>query len=204
MTRPGDERRTQVLRTAVHVASVEGLEGLTLGRLATATAVPKSALQALFGTKERLQLAIVDHAADVFRRSVLTPSEDVADGLPRLRALMAAWIDYLVIFDGGCLFVAGASELDGRPGPARDAIVEAVVTGERLLLRHAVLAKRLGELPPESDPQQVVFELHAVLLKANHDRQLLGRADALDRARAAVARILPAGDQQEAAPRTSE
>ncbi|GAA1611475.1 TetR/AcrR family transcriptional regulator [Kribbella sancticallisti] len=179
-----------MLRTAVQLASVEGLEGLTLGRLATVSGVPKSALQALFGTKERLQLAIVAHAVDVFQREVLAPSEDSSGGLARLRAVMAAWIDYLVTFDGGCLFVASASELDGRPGQAREAIVEAVVAGEKLLLRQADLAVRLGELWDSADVEQVVFELHAVLLKANHDRQLLGRDDALNRARAAVDRIL--------------
>ncbi len=190
MTKPGDERRAAVLQTAMQAASVEGLEGLTLGRLAGATGVGKSALQALFGTKERLQLAIVAYAVDVFERDVLTASADAPDGLARLRALMSSWIDYLVTLDGGCLFVASASELDGRPGPARDAIVQAVDTGERLLLRQADLAKRLGELPEDPAPEQVAFELHAVLLKANHDRQLLGRDDALDRARAAVERIL--------------
>lgn len=190
MTQPGDERRTAVLQTAVHLASVEGLEGLTLGRLAAVSGVPKSALQALFGTKERLQLAIVAQAVDVFQRDVLTASEDAPDGLARLRVLMSAWIDYLLAFDGGCLFVASASELDSRPGPARDAIVNAVVTGEKLLLRQANLAMRLGELPEAADAEQVAFELHAMLLKANHDRQLLGRDDALDRARAAVERIL--------------
>jgi AcrR family transcriptional regulator len=190
MTKTGDVRRTAVLERAVHVASIEGLEGLTLGRLAEASDIGKSALQALFGTKERLQLAIVDYAVDVFQRDVLTASEDVPDGLARLSALLLLWIDYLVTFDGGCLFVASASELDGRPGPARDAIVEAVITGETLLLRQAGLARRLGELPENLDPKQVAFELHAVLLKANHDRQLLGRDDALDRARAAVQRIL--------------
>ncbi len=190
MTKPGDDRRTAVLQTAVHVASVEGLEGLTLGRLAGATGMGKSALQALFGTKERLQLAIVAYAVEVFHSDVLSASADAPDGVDRLRALMSSWIDYLVTFDGGCLFVASASELDGRPGPARDAIVEAVVTGERLLLHQARLARRLGELPGSLDPEQVVFELHAVLLKANHDRQLLGRDEAFDRARAAVERIL--------------
>jgi len=186
----GDERRTAVLQTAVHLASVEGLEGLTLGRLASVSGVPKSALQALFGTKERLQLAIVAHAVKVFQRDVLITSEAAPDGLARLRALMSAWIDYLLTFDGGCLFIASASELDGRPGPARDAITNAVVTGENLLLRQANLAMRLGELPAAVDAEQVAYELHAILLKANHDRQLLCRDDALDRARAAAERIL--------------
>ncbi|UYM06342.1 TetR/AcrR family transcriptional regulator [Solicola gregarius] len=191
MTKLGDERRTGVLRTAVHAASIEGLEGLTLGRLAVVSGVPKSALQALFGTKESLQLAIVAYAVDIFQHEVLTPSADVPDGLARLRVVMESWIDYLIIFDGGCLFVASASELDGRPGPTRDAITDAVVSGESLLVRQTDLAQRLGELPTEPDPEQVAFELHAVLLKANHDRQLLARDDALNRARTALDRILP-------------
>jgi AcrR family transcriptional regulator len=179
-----------VLERAVHVASVEGLEGLTLGRLAGATGMQKSALQSLFGTKEQLQLAIVARAVEVFERDVLQAAETEADGLPRVRRLMDAWIDYLQTFEGGCLFVAGASELDGRPGPVRDAIVDAVDTGQRLLVRQLGLARRLGELPADTDIGQAVYELHAVLLKANHDRQLLASEDALDRARRAVTRIL--------------
>jgi hypothetical protein len=92
-------------------------EGLTLGRLAEALRTSKSGIQTLFGTKQELQLSIVAAASQVFERDVLLAAEQQPAGLPRLRALMSLWIDYLETFEGGCLFVAAASELDGRSGP---------------------------------------------------------------------------------------
>jgi AcrR family transcriptional regulator len=191
MTRPGDDRRAAVLDRAVHLASVEGLEGLTLGRLAAELDTSKSGLQTLFGTKQDLQLAIVAAARQVFEQAVLRPAEAVDDGLPRLRALLDGWIDYLDTFEGGCFFTAAASEFDGRPGPVRDAIADLANDGHDVLRRQAKLACRLGELPADTDVEQLVFELHAVTLQANLEHQLLGRPDAYERARRAIARLLP-------------
>ncbi|MFQ6395644.1 TetR/AcrR family transcriptional regulator [Nocardia sp. KC 131] len=190
MTRTGDARRTAIVDRAMHVASVEGLEGLTLGRLAEVLRTSKSGIQTLFGTKQELQLSIVAAASRVFERDVLLPAEQQPAGLPRLRALMSLWIDYLETFEGGCLFVAAASELDGRSGPVRDAVADAVARADALLQRDVELARRLRELPSDTDVEQLVFELHAMVLQANHDRQLLGRKDALTRARNAVDHLL--------------
>lgn len=190
MTKSGDARRNTVLDQATHVASVEGLTGLSFGRLAEQTLVPKSALQTLFGTKQELQLAIIKTAVEVFLRTVLMPAEQHPEGLPRLRALMSAWVDYLQEFEGGCIFASGASELDGHPGPVRDALADAVYAGEALITRDINLAIRLGELPPDTDAEQLTFELHAMILQANHNRQLLARSDALQRARVAIERRL--------------
>ncbi|WP_069162697.1 TetR/AcrR family transcriptional regulator [Nocardia altamirensis] len=190
MSRSGDARRSLVLDRAVHVASSTGLEGLSLGGLAEALQTSKSGIQTLFGTKQDLQLAIVEAAVGVFDRHVRQPAQSATDGLPRLRALLSGWFDYLEIFEGGCLFVAAASELDGRTGPVRDAIARAVENGYALLRREAELARRLGELPPDTDIEQLVFELHALLLQANHDRQLFGRGDAITRGCRAAERLL--------------
>jgi len=200
VTRTGDARRTAILDRAMHVASVEGIEGLSLGRLAEALGTSKSGIQTLFGTKQELQLSIVAAASQVFERDVLLPAERRPAGLPRLRALMSAWIDYLETFEGGCVFVAAASELDGRPGPVRDAVAGAVARADALVRRDIDLARRLGELPPDTDVDQLVFELHAMVLQANHDRQLLARTEALTRARTAVDRLLgvePRSDHSE-------
>lgn len=187
----------------MHVASIEGIEGLTLGRLAEVLHTSKSGIQTLFGTKQELQLSIVAAASHVFECDVLLPAERQQAGLPRLRALMSYWIDYLEIFEGGCLFVAAASELDGRPGPVRDAVAVAVARADALLRREVELARRLRELPSDTDVEQLTFELHAMVLQANHDRQLLGRKDALTRARNAVDRLLGVEQQTcDAAPPT--
>ena len=191
VTKVGDARRASVLDSAVQLASIDGLEGLTLGCLAGATGVTKSALQTLFGTKEDLQLKIVSRAIEVFHQDVLLVAEAEPLGLPQARKLVDAWLDYLQTFNGGCFFVAAASELDGRPGPLRDAVADAIHAGQERLHRQVELAVRLGELPAETDAAQLVFELHALLLKANHDLQLDERSDALDRARTAAHHILP-------------
>ena len=174
----------------MHIASVEGVEGLTLGRLAEALSTSKSGIQTLFGTKQELQLSIIAAASRVFERDVSLPAERQPAGLARLRVLMSLWIDYLETFEGGCIFVAAASELDGRSGPVRDAVAAAVARADALLRRDVELAVRLRELPSDADAEQLVFELHAMVLQANHDRQLLGRKDALTRARHAVNRML--------------
>lgn len=193
MTKSGDTRRASVLDRATHVASMDGLNGLSFGSLSGQTQVPKSALQTLFGTKQDLQLEIIKTAAEVFLRTVLVPAEQHPEGMPRLRALMLAWVDYLKEFEGGCIFAAGASELDAHPGPVRDALAEAVNAAEVLVLRDIRLAIRLGELPPDTDAEQLVFELHAIILQANHDYQLLNRPEALTRARVAIDRLLGSG-----------
>jgi AcrR family transcriptional regulator len=190
MTRVGDARREAVVERSIDVASVDGFEGLSFGRVAEATGMNRSALQTLFGTKEALQLAVLEGAVRVWQERVLRPAEVQPDGVAQLRALLEAWIDYLPTFAGGCPFVAAASELDGRPGPVRDALVRAVEAGRHMIRRQAALAIRLGELPAQADADQVAYELHAVLLKANHDRQLLGDTGAPVHARTAVRRLL--------------
>lgn len=187
----GNKKREQVLREAMHVASREGLNGLSLGRLAETTGWSKSSLQSLFGTKEALQLAIIESAVRVWQKEVLEPASKEADGLPRLRVLAARWIDYLETFEGGCLFISGAAELDATTGMARDAIANASKNGQDLLRREAKLAVRLGELPINTDVEQLVFQLHALLLKANHDRQLFGTHEALVTAHHLLASLLP-------------
>lgn len=195
MTKAGDERRAAVVEQAIDVASVDGFDGLTFGSLATATGVGKPALQTLFGTKETLQLAVLEAATRVWQDRVLRRSGSQPDGLPQLRALVNAWIDYLPTFRGGCPFIAGAGELDGHPGSVRDALADAVRRGEDLVRRQTALAIRLGELAAGTDPDQVAYELHAVLLKANHDLQLFGDPSALDRARSAVGGVIARYEQ---------
>ncbi|MEV4109817.1 hypothetical protein [Nonomuraea sp. NPDC049695] len=108
------------------------------------------------------------------------------DGLPRVRALADAWIDYLGTFDGGCFFCTVAPEFDGRDGPVRDAIIEVALSGSDVLVKQIRLACRLGELRPDIDVEQLLFEFHGAVLQANYARRLLNQADAYDRARRAI------------------
>lgn len=185
-TRPGDQRRRAVLERATQLASVEGLERISLGELAGALGMSKSGVQGLFGTKLELQLAVVAAATDVFTRRVLQTAESADDGLARARALLDAWIDYLDDFEGGCFFLAAASEYDSRPGPIRDAIAQVASTGYDILRKQLRLAVRLGEIDANTDLEQLIFEVHGAVLQANYARRLLGQADAYDRARHAI------------------
>lgn len=191
MTKAGDAKRSSVLADATNLASAEGLTGLSFGLLSERTHVSKSTLQTLFGTKEDLQLAIVSAAVDVFTEAVLYPAESARIGLPRLRTLMMNWLDYLCAFDGGCIFISAASELDGRPGPVREALVRAILAYDKVMTQNIELAVRLGELPPDTDSAQLTFELRALVTQANQDIQLLSSPHALPSARAAVDRLLP-------------
>src|SRR5207237_8228651 len=118
----GDRTRRQILDAAVDIASVEGLEGLSIGALASKLRMSKSGLFAAFGSKEELQVAAVDHAASIFVEQVVRRGLAAPRGLPRLRALCDAWLDYArrQVFRGGCFFAAASSEFDGRPGPVRE------------------------------------------------------------------------------------
>lgn len=185
-TRPGDARRRSILERAVNLATIEGLEGITMGKLAAELGISKSGVQGLFGSKQDLQLEIVAVAHEVFAQRVIRAAEHTDDGLPRIRAMLDAWIDYLDTFEGGCFFCAVAPEFDDREGPVRDAIINVALEGADVLLKQIRLACRLGELAPETDAEQLVFEFHGAVIQANYARRLLGQPDAYERARRAI------------------
>jgi AcrR family transcriptional regulator len=166
----GRRTRESILATAVNLASVEGLEGLTIGRLATELDMSKSGLFAHFGSKEELQLATIAAAADIFREAVITPAREAERGLPRLRALLDGKIAYLRgdVFRGGCFFDAVRVEYDSRPpGPVRDEIAQQLTAWDRLVANRVRAAQAEGHLDPAADPEQVAFELDALLGAAN-------------------------------------
>jgi AcrR family transcriptional regulator len=188
--------RAAILDRSVAIASMEGLEGLTIGRLATELGMSKSGVLGHFGTKEALQLAVLDRAGEIFRAEVWEPALPAAPGLVRLRVLCEAWISYLErqVFPGGCFFVAAAHEFDGRPGAVRDAVESRFEAWRGRLGKEAGRAVDAGELPAGTDPEQVVFELLGVVMALNHAIQLHGDERAAARARRAVeSRLMPAG-----------
>jgi AcrR family transcriptional regulator len=188
----GGGTRDAILARAVELASVEGLEGLTIGRLATELELSKSGLFRHFGSKQELQLATVERATALFRREVLEPAAAAEPGLARLRALIDGYLGYLEreVLPGGCFLTAAGAEFDGRPGPVRDAIAASSLDWGRELQRQAELARDRGELPADVDPAQLVFELGAYTTRANAAYQLHGDRDAFDRARVAIERSL--------------
>jgi AcrR family transcriptional regulator len=180
--------RSAIIGRAVDVSSAEGLEGLTIGRLASDLEMSKAGVLGHFGSKEALQLATLETAIDVFRREVWEPAGGVEPGLPRLRAICENWISYLKreVFPGGCFMTSASCEFDGRPGPVREAIAEALGLWYRVLeaeARHAIAA---GDLPQGSDPKAIALQLNALAMAANQKLQLFGDRSALRVAREAM------------------
>jgi AcrR family transcriptional regulator len=189
---PGSGTRDAILRRAVEIASLEGLEGLTIGRLATEFEMSKSGIFRHFGSKQTLQLATLERAMELFRHEVLEPATAAEPGLDRLRALLANYLRYLEhdVLPGGCFLTAAGAEFDGRPGPVRDAIAASSREWARELERQAKLARDRGELPVDVEPAQLVFELGAYATRANALYQLYGDRRAFRRARTAMTKSL--------------
>jgi AcrR family transcriptional regulator len=181
----GAQTRAAILDRAIDFASVEGLEGLTIGRLATELEMSKSGLFAHFGSKQELQLATVRAAAEHFREAVIEPALATPEGAPRLRAMAGAYIDRLDgdTYSGGCFWGATSAEYDDRPGPVRDAIAAALDTWLAELERQARIAG-------VSDPAGLAFELYAVVMGANSRFRLSGDRGAFEHARTIIDRLL--------------
>jgi AcrR family transcriptional regulator len=177
---------------AVEVASVMGLEGLTIGVLADRLEMSKSGLIGRFGSKLELQLAVLDVAIDIFRHQVYDPACSAPEGLQRLRAICDAWIDYLADppFSGGCFLTTASVEFDARPGPLNDAVKGVMCRWLSVLEREAKIAIANGELAAGSDPKDIAFTLNALAVGANCHFQLHRDPVALQRARRAMALIL--------------
>jgi AcrR family transcriptional regulator len=183
-----------VLDHAVQEASVTGLDALSFGTLATSAPVNKSAIAGLFGSKEKLQLAAVERATEIYRDHVVVPARSAPRGLPRLWALVLAWTEYsrTRVFRGGCFFRTVEVEFDMREGAVRDAVVAAQRSWESYVEHQVRTAVDAGELSPGTEPEQVEFEINALLNAAN-DRSLLYGDDAVYRRTEAAVRALLVG-----------
>ncbi|MGZ3497554.1 MAG: TetR/AcrR family transcriptional regulator [Vulcanimicrobiaceae bacterium] len=170
----GEKSRALVLRRSMHMASVEGVEGLTMGRLAAQAAVSKGNLVALFGTKEALQLATLDAAAEVFRAKVVAPVRTLASPLKQFSALCEAWFEYVEagIFPGGCFVYATANEYRARPGPLRDRAKHYYDLWRDYLIEKFRRAQARGEAYSDVPAESFVFEIMAYQQAANTAIQL--------------------------------
>ena len=189
-----EQTRRDILAQAIDLASVEGLGGLTIGRLADAISMSKSGLFAHFGSKEELQLAVVESAREVFAREVLEGAGEVEGGLARLARLALAWLRYVEkgLFRGGCFFAAVSAEVDDRPGRVRDRVVDLTRSWMEALEVEAEAALAAGQVGEDLDPAQLAFEIHAFVQEANWAFQLHGDAAAFRRAGRAIDRALRA------------
>jgi AcrR family transcriptional regulator len=186
--------RTAILERSVDLASLEGLEGLTIGRLATDLQMSKGGVLGHFGTKEELQLAALGAAREVYRREIWERAQAAAPGRPRLLAIADAWLSYLGrdVFPGGCFVAAASCEFDDRPGRVHDAIVAMHTEWMAVLAREARIAIKNGELPRATDPEDIAFGLNAIAMGVNQSRRLLADATAPERGWRAMRALLGA------------
>jgi AcrR family transcriptional regulator len=168
------DTRAEVLDVAVRRASVEGLEGLTIGRLADELTMSKSGLFGLFGSKEELQVATFERAVEEFTRDVWAPAADRQPGLPRLLALVDRWLGYhrRRVLPGGCFVTTATVEFDARPGPLREAVARARRRMHAVLETDIRTAVAAGELPAGTNPADVAFALYAIASAASQAIQL--------------------------------
>jgi AcrR family transcriptional regulator len=206
--RKGDQTRAAIVDAALAMASLEGLEGLTIGTLADRMQMSKSGVFAHFGSREDLQLAVLKEYVRRFVDEVLRPAVRKPRGLPRLEAILERWVAFLAReLTRGCIMIAGAFEYDDRPGPQRDAMVNIIAGWQAELLRAIRQAVDEGHLRRGVNAPQMAFEIYGLMLAMHQDARLLRSSDSARRARVGLrrliddARVVPA--KPKAQPRSS-
>jgi AcrR family transcriptional regulator len=194
----GERSRRAILDAAAQLATVEGIDGLSLSRLADAVGMSKSGLFAHFGSKEELQLATIDRANEIFEARVLARASDASDGLERLRLLVDAYLRYIEVdtFPGGCFFASVLAEVDTHPGPVRDRLTRFLADWLGRLESAVRDAQGEGRIGRGEDAAQLVFEIEAAILLANAQYVVARTPEPLERARRAVERRLAAASAQ--------
>ncbi|MET0902332.1 MAG: TetR/AcrR family transcriptional regulator [Acidimicrobiales bacterium] len=190
--RAGERTRAAILREAVSLATVHGLEGLSIGDLAAALGMSKSGLYAHFGSKQDLQLATVEEAERIFEAEVLEPAQAAPAGVPQLVAVCEAFFDHLErrTFPGGCFFAGAVLEMGPRPGPVNERVAAFQRSVAGVIRQFVVSAMELGQLPDEDDADLLAFEVNGIILAANTSFVLNQQPEALEIARQVVRRRL--------------
>lgn len=181
----GVRTREAILARAVDIASVHGLEGLTIGYLAEQLGMSKSGLFAHFGSKEELQLATIDTARQLFIEKVTQPAIAAPKGMPRLWRLIDYWLAMVEknVLKGGCFFSAASFEFDSRRGVVRDRIAAIMREWIGVLSGAIQKAQQAGHLDAKADAMRLAFEIHAIAMGAHWAYQLLDDRQAYSRAR---------------------
>jgi AcrR family transcriptional regulator len=196
-TEPARKRRTRsdgersyraILDAAARLATLEGLEGLSIGRVANEIGMSKSGLFSHFDSKQELQLATIATAEAIYAAEVIEPALELPEGLERLAALCERFLSYIDrgVFPGGCFFLSSAAEADTRPGPIRDRLRAILADWDELLKTNLRTAQHDGDLARDTDIDQLTFEINALLHEANGHYLLHRNATALDHARTAI------------------
>jgi len=188
----GERTKSAILRCAVDLASVEGLEGLSIGRLAEELSMSKSGLFAHFGSKQELQLETIEAARQIFIEQIIRPALANPEGMLQLWALCDGWLSHVErrVFAGGCFFTAAAFEFDSRKGPIRNRIAEIMQMWIAKLRRAIEVAQKTGQLDPKVDAAQLALEMNALAIGSSWAYQLLDDKNAYSRTRATILKKL--------------
>ena len=179
----GQQTKAAIVDAALGLATHIGLEGLSIGALADVAQMSKSGVFAHFGSREELQISVIREYHVRFEAEVFYPALKAKRGLPRVRALFANWMKRTSVeIDSGCIYISGAVEFDDRPGPVRDALASSVQTWLTAMRRAVIQAKDEGHLAHEVDEDQLMFEIHGLILALHYEARFLKTAGSLDRA----------------------
>ncbi len=180
-----------IVDAALRLASQIGLEGLSIGALAEVTQMSKSGVFAHFGSREELQISVVREYFIRFERDVFMPTLQIERGLPRLRALFANWMSQVAHeVQSGCLFISGAVEFDDRSGPVRDALEQSMKTWLTAVRRCIAMAVEAGHLGKATDPKQMMFEIHGLILAVHYEAKFLKSMRSMERAKVGFDNLL--------------
>ena len=187
----GQQTKAAIVDAALGLATQIGIEGLSIGALAEVTQMSKSGVFAHFGSREELQISVVREYHARFEDEVFLPAMRTARGLPRLRALFANWMKRTSVeIDSGCLYISGAVEFDDRTGPVRDALASSVMTWHAAMKRAIVGAREEGHLRSDVDEEQMLFEIHGLILALHYEARFLKHPGSIGRANTGFDNIL--------------
>ena len=189
--RKGELTRAAILDVALELSSRDGLEGLTIGLLADRMNMSKSGVFAHFGSREDLQLEVVKLYHHRFEQEVFYPSVREPRGLARLQSMFDRWLERVTVeIASGCIYISGAVEYDDRPGPIREELVKMVQAWQGALQRSARQAIEVGDLRPDTDADQLVYEIYGLILALHHDARFLRMPGSVERARRGFERLI--------------
>jgi AcrR family transcriptional regulator len=187
----GQQTKAAIVDAALGLATQIGLEGLSIGALAEVAQMSKSGVFAHFGSREELQISVIREYHQRFEQEVFYPALSEARGLPRLRAMFANWMQRTSVeIDSGCIYISGAVEFDDRPGPVRDALAWSVQTWHSAMKRAITMAKEEGHLDGATDEEQMLFEVHGLILALHYEARFLKNPGSIARAHTGFENIL--------------
>jgi AcrR family transcriptional regulator len=200
----GQQTKAAIVDAALGLATQIGLEGLSIGALAEVTQMSKSGVFAHFGSREELQISVIREYHTRFEEDVFYPAMSEERGLPRLRSMFAHWMKRTSIeIDSGCIYISGAVEFDDRPGPVRDALASSVQTWHAAMKRAITIAKECGHVQADVDEDQMLFEIHGLILALHYEARFLKNPGSFARANAGFENILRRYGAQIPAPKAS-